>query len=134
MVNETSGGTVMVGAVVSCTVILWVSVAELLEELVTVQVTVVSPTGNDCGASFCVVMLVSAVRGDSGSYIHSGTRSGSLRRDIIWRGDCRCYDWFWHLEDFDVIDVYHFIICVQVYGEPYAKVSQVCIVRQGIRL
>ena len=47
----TSDGEIISGAVVSMTVIFWVVEAELPEESVAVQVTIVSPSGNTVGAS-----------------------------------------------------------------------------------
>ena len=47
-----SAGTEMIGAVVSTTDIVWVAVFVFPEVSVTVQVTVVSPSLNDSGASF----------------------------------------------------------------------------------
>ena len=49
----------MTGAVVSTTVMVWVVEAELPEESVAVQVTIVSPSGNTVGASLVIVDTVS---------------------------------------------------------------------------
>ena len=46
----TESGAVMLGAVVSTTVTVWIALAELPDESTTVQVTVVSPTGKTSGA------------------------------------------------------------------------------------
>ena len=54
-----SAGAVTLGAVVSRTVTVWVSVAELPASSVAVQVTVVLPSGNDAGASLVTVGLES---------------------------------------------------------------------------
>ena len=50
-----SWGTSSVGAVVSITETIWVADAELPEESVAVQVTMVSPSGNTSGASLVIV-------------------------------------------------------------------------------
>ena len=47
-------GCSRIGAVVSTTVIVWVADAELPEESVAVQVTMVSPSGNTSGASLVI--------------------------------------------------------------------------------
>ena len=53
--TSTSTGDVIVGRVVSIIVIDWVAEAELPEESVTVQITIVSPSGNTVGASLVIV-------------------------------------------------------------------------------
>src|SRR5574338_1190517 len=50
-----SAGAVIAGAVVSTTVIFCVAFAELPEESIAIQVTMVSPNGNDSGASLVIV-------------------------------------------------------------------------------
>ena len=57
VVNDMSSGAVISGGVVSCTVTVWVAVAELSEESVAVHVTVVVPSGNDEGESLVTVGL-----------------------------------------------------------------------------
>ena len=52
--TSTSTGDVIVGRVVSIIVIDWVAEAELPEESVAVQVTIVSPSGNTSGASLVI--------------------------------------------------------------------------------
>ena len=63
-VNESRFSTT--GAVVSTTVIVWVVEAELPEESVAVQVTIVSPSGNTSGASLVIdVSWISIIWGNS---------------------------------------------------------------------
>ena len=62
----TFSGVAMIGAVVSTTVMVWVAEAELPEESVAVQVTIVSPSENTSGASLVsVVSWMSIIWGNS---------------------------------------------------------------------
>ena len=84
----TSRGAMIVGKVVSIIEMIWVAEAELPEESVAVQVTIVSPSGNTSGASL-VVDDISIISADSRIPIFTGLASWLIASCVIDSGAIR---------------------------------------------